>query len=86
MIRDVGTEPCSFHSLVANFHLRPFAPDFRKVFDGLEVNFGGLLEYLSRAFQVSLCFTFDATFLVKFGEVYVEPVKICRGFSRADRG
>jgi len=75
------------HSLlVTNFHLCPFAPYFRKVLDGLEVNLGGLLEHLSCTFQVSFRLTFDTTFLVELGEVDVEPVKICRGFPGDDRG
>lgn len=71
---------------MTNLHLRPFAPYFCKVFNSLEVNFGGLLEHLSRTFQVTLSFTFDAALLVEFGEVDVEPVKIRSGFSGVDCG
>ena len=59
------------HLLVTNLHLRPFAPHFCKVFDGLKIDLSGLLEHLSRTFQVPLRFTFDATFLVEFGEVNI---------------
>ena len=86
VVRGVGTEPLSFHSLVTNLHFRPFTPHFRKVFNRLEINLGCLFEHLSSTFQVPLGFAFDATFLVEFSEVDVESVKIRRGFSRADCG
>lgn len=86
VIRGVRTGGLSFHLLVTNLHLRPLAPHFCKVFNSLEIDLSGLFEHLSGAFQVPLRFTFHATFLVKFGEADVEPVKIRGGFSRIDGG
>ena len=74
------------HLLMAYFHLRPLAPYLRKVLNGPEVDLGSFLKHLSGAFQLPLCFTLDATFLVEFGEVDVESVKICGGFPRVYRG
>ena len=38
------------HSLMAYFHLRPLTPNFCKILNSPEIDFGGLLEDLSCTF------------------------------------
>ena len=71
---------------MANLHFSPFAPYFCKVFNCFKVDLGSLLQDLPGAFQVTLCFSFDATFFIEFGKVDIEPVEIRSGFPGVYRG
>lgn len=54
---------------MAEFHLRPFTPDFCQVFNILEIDFSSLFQNLACAVKIGFCLARNAAFFIEFGKV-----------------